>query len=65
MCFWVTAPLLSVEESEDVLAGHEALLHIPQLQVVHWKHVLLLFLLQGAKKEHFDDNNGCNMYRGV
>lgn len=29
-------PLFSVEESKDVLAGHEALLHIPQFQVIHW-----------------------------
>lgn len=39
------APLLRVEEGEDVLARHEALLHVTQLQVVHGQHVFLLFLL--------------------
>lgn len=42
----MTAPLFSVEESKDMLAGHEALLNIPQLQVIHWQHVLLLLLLK-------------------
>lgn len=28
-------PLLSVEQGKDVFAGHEALLHISELQVVH------------------------------
>ena len=37
--------MLRVEEGKDVLAGHEALLHVPQLQVIHGQHVLLLFLL--------------------
>lgn len=46
----VAAPLLGVEEGEDVLAGHEALLHVAQLEVVHLEHVLLLFLLQGARE---------------
>ena len=45
-------PLFGVEEGEDVLAGHEALLHIAQLQVVHLQHVLLLLLLQEAKEKH-------------
>ena len=40
------APLLRVEEGKDVFAGHEALLHVPQLQVVHGEHVFLLFLLE-------------------
>lgn len=35
-----------------MLAGHETLLHVTQLQVVHLKHVLLLFLLQGATDQH-------------
>lgn len=48
MC--VAAPLLGVEEGEDVLAGHEALLHVAQLEVVHLEHVLLLFLLQGERE---------------
>lgn len=39
------APLLCVEEGEDMLARHEALLHITELQIVHRQHVLLLFLL--------------------
>lgn len=43
-------PLFSVEEGEDMLAGHEALLNVTQLQVVHLQHVLLLFLLQGETK---------------
>lgn len=46
----VAAPLLGVEEGEDVLAGHEALLHVAQLEVVHLEHVLLLFLLQGERE---------------
>lgn len=48
----VLAPLLSVEEGKDVLAGHEAFLHIAQLQVVHLQHVLLLLLLQEATETH-------------
>lgn len=52
VCLRVTAPLFGVEEGEDVLAGHEALLHIAQLQVVHLKHVLLLLLLKGAREKH-------------
>lgn len=31
-----------------MLAGHETLLHVTQLQVVHLQHVLLLLFLQGA-----------------
>ena len=42
-------PLLGVEESKDVFTGHEALLDVLQLQVVHRQHVLLLLLLQGAQ----------------
>lgn len=38
-------PLFSVEDGKDLLAGHEALLQISQLQVVQLQHVLLLFLL--------------------
>ena len=41
-------PLLSVEEGKDVLPGHKACIYIPQPQVVHLEHVLLLFLLEGA-----------------
>lgn len=52
MCLRVAAPLFGVEEGKDVLAGHEALLHIAQLQVVHLKHVFLLLLLQGAREKH-------------
>lgn len=33
-----------------MLAGHEALLHVPQLQVIHGQHVLLLFLLRESKE---------------
>lgn len=44
------APLLRVEEGKDVFAGHEALLHVPQFQVVHGQHVLLLLLLGGRGK---------------
>lgn len=40
-----STPLLRVEYGKDVLAGHEALLHVSQLQVVQRQHVLLLFLL--------------------
>lgn len=43
-------PLLGVEEGEYMLAGHEALLHVAQLQVVHGQHVLLLFLLWWRKE---------------
>lgn len=46
-------PLFGVEEGEDVLAGHEAFLHIPQLQVVDLQHVLFLLLLQGARERHW------------
>lgn len=38
-------PLFSIEDGKDMFAGHEALLHISQLQVVKRQHVLLLFLL--------------------
>lgn len=51
-CLCEIKPLLGVEEGKDVLAGHEAFLHVAQPQVVHLQHVLLLFLLQGAKKRH-------------
>lgn len=44
-----SSPLLSVEQGEDVLAGHKALLHVSELQVVHLQHVLFLFLLQRAR----------------
>lgn len=54
----VVAPLLSVEEGEDVFAGHEALLHVTQFQVVHLEHVLLLFLLQGEGKRRAGLNLG-------
>lgn len=46
-------PLFGVEEGKDMLAGHEAFLHIAQLQVVHLQHVLLLLLLQRAKEKHW------------
>lgn len=49
---YVAIPLFSVEESKDVLAGHETLLHVTQLQVVHLQHVFLLLLLQRATKKH-------------
>ena len=49
---YVLKPLLGVEEGEDVLAGHETLFHVTQLQVVHLQHVLLLLLLQGETKKH-------------
>lgn len=49
----VVGPLFSVEEGKDMLAGHEAFLHIAQLQVVHLQHVLLLLLLQRAKEKHW------------
>lgn len=62
----VVSPLLSVEEGKDVFAGHEALLHVAQLQVVHLEHVLLLFLLQGERKRRAGLNLGleriCFMY---
>lgn len=45
-CWGVSLPLFSVEESKDVLAGHESLLNISQFQVIHWQHVLLLLLLK-------------------
>lgn len=45
-CWGVNLPLFSVEESKDVLAGHESLLNISQFQVIHWQHVLLLLLLK-------------------
>lgn len=48
----VEIPLFSVEESKDVLAGHETLLHVTQLQVVHLQHVFLLLFLQGATEKH-------------
>lgn len=51
-CVFILTPLFSVEEGEDMLAGHEAFLHIAQLQVVHLQHVLLLFLLQRAIEKH-------------
>lgn len=50
------APLLRVEDGEDVLVGHEALLHVPDLQVVQWQHVLLLLLL-GGEGGHFVSAN--------
>lgn len=42
---WVGSPLLCVEDGEDVLVGHEALLHVTDFEVVQRQHVLLLFLL--------------------
>lgn len=48
---YVNIPLFRVEEGKDVLAGHETLLHVSQLQVVHLQHVLLLLLLQGATEK--------------
>ena len=39
------SPLLCVEDGEDVLVGHEALLHVTDFEVVQRQHVLLLFLL--------------------
>lgn len=52
---FVEIPLFSIEESKDVLAGHETLLHVAQLQVVHLQHVFLLLLLQRAtEKEIFE-----------
>lgn len=48
------SPRLRVEDTEYVLAGHEALLHIANLQVVQWEHVLLLLLLQMRKTEGMD-----------
>lgn len=39
------APLLRVKQGKDMLARHEALLHVPQLQIVHGQHIFLLFLL--------------------
>ena len=38
-------PGLGVEDGEDMLAGHEALLNVTDLQVVQRQHVLLLLLL--------------------
>lgn len=40
-----TIPLFSIEDGKDMFTGHEALLHVSQLQVVQRQHVLLLFLL--------------------
>lgn len=40
-----SAPLFGIEDGKDLFAGHEALLHVSQLQVVERQHVLLLFLL--------------------
>lgn len=34
-----------------MFAGHEALLNIPHLQVIHWQHVLLLLLLKEKKDQ--------------
>lgn len=51
MCVCIFIPLFSVEESKDVLAGHETLLHVTQLQVVHLQHVFLLLLLQRATEK--------------
>ena len=42
---WVGSPLLCVEDGEDMLVGHEALLHVTDFEVVQRQHVLLLFLL--------------------
>ena len=44
--FWAGSPLLCVEDGEDVLVGHEALLHVTDFEVVQRQHVLLLFLLR-------------------
>lgn len=41
----MSAPLFGVKDGEDVLAGHEALFHVSQLQIVERQHELLLFLL--------------------
>lgn len=41
----VHLPLLCVEDGKHVLAGHEALLHVSDLQIVQGQHVLLLLLL--------------------
>lgn len=41
-----SSPLLCVEDGKHVLVGHEALLHVPDLEVVQWQHVLLFFLLR-------------------
>ncbi len=43
-------PLLRVKDGKHVLAGHEALLHIFDLQIVQRQHVLLLFLLRDPEK---------------
>lgn len=45
---WATgsSPLLCVEDGKHMLVGHEALLHIPDFEVVQWQHVLLFFLLR-------------------
>lgn len=40
-----------------MFAGHEAFLHIAQLQVVDLQHVLLLLLLQGVKETHSGEEN--------
>lgn len=46
VCWGVSLPLFSVEESKDVFAGHESLLNISQFQVIHGQHILLLLLLK-------------------
>lgn len=46
-----SGPGLRVEDAENVLAGHETLLHIADLQVVQGQHVLLLFLLEMEKDQ--------------
>lgn len=44
--FRAGSPLLCVEDGEDVLVGHEALLHVTDFEVVQRQHVLLLLLLR-------------------
>lgn len=47
----LSLPLLCIEDGKHVLAGHEALFYVPDLQVVQRQHVLLLFLLENKNQE--------------
>lgn len=50
-------PLFCIEDGKDVLAGHEAFFHIPQLQVVQRQHVLLLLFLTHNDMKYINSSN--------
>lgn len=56
-------PLFCIKECKDVLAGHEALLHIPDFQVVQWEHVFLFFFLLFRGEREREDFNKTSRQR--